>query len=151
MLSTIKAVFFRPMLGTLKVLGALAFLTGVATPAGAHHSYAMFDSEQEVTQTGVVKRFLWTNPHSILIVTIPNAQGEATDYYFEANGPGYLARNGWSRESVKPGDEITVVSHPLRDPDGAGGDLLTVTTTNGTTFYAKPGASAPTQADQGEN
>jgi hypothetical protein len=151
MVSKIHSVFSRRIQGMLKALGILALLTAVAVPALAHHSYAMFDSEQEVTQSGVVKRFLWTNPHSILIVSMPNANGELTDYYFEANGPGYLARNGWSRESVKPGDEITVVSHPLRDPDGAGGDLLTVTTTNGTTFYAKPGASAPTQADQGEN
>lgn len=148
MVSKIHAVFSRRMQGILRVLGIFAFLTVIAAPAGAHHSYAMFDSNQQVTQTGVVKRFLWTNPHSILIVSIVNPQGVLTDYYFEANGPGYLARNGWSRETVKPGDEITIVSNPLRDPEGAGGDILTVTLPDGSLLYAKPGAGP---AAQGEN
>jgi hypothetical protein len=147
MVSKIHSIFSRRIQGIMKVLGILVFLTAMALPAVAHHSYAMFDSDQEVTQTGVVTRFLWTNPHSILIVSMPNADGELTDYYFEANGPGYLARNGWSRESVKPGDEITVVSHPLRDPEGAGGDLLTVTTSDGSLLFAKPGAGPAAQGD----
>ena len=147
MASKIHAVFSRRILGMLKVLGILAFLTAMAAPAAAHHSYAMFDSDREVTQTGVVKRLLWTNPHSILIISMPDAQGELTDYYYEANGPGYLARNGWSRESVKPGDEITVVSHPLRDPEGAGGDLLTVTLPDGSILFAKPGAGPAAQGE----
>jgi len=148
MASKIHSVFSRRIQGIMKVLGILVFLTAMTSPAIAHHSYAMFDSDQEVTQTGVVKRLLWTNPHSILIISIADADGELTDYYYEANGPGYLARNGWSRESVKPGDEITVVSHPLRDPDGAGGDLLTVTLPDGSILFAKPGAGP---AAQGEN
>ncbi|MBN4075633.1 MAG: hypothetical protein COA71_08525 [SAR86 cluster bacterium] len=138
--------------GVFNLLGVLIFSAAVAAPVWAHHSYAMFDSSQDVTHIGVVKRFLWTNPHSILIVSIPNAEGELEDYYFEANGPGYLARNGWSRQSLKRGDEVTVVSHPLRDPEGSGGDLLTVTLPDGSMLFAKPGASDPaSQLDQGGN
>lgn len=124
--------------GILKVLGILAVATVIAAPAGAHHSYAMFDQSQEITVSGVVKRWYWTNPHTMLVVTVENADGEDEDYYFEANGPGILAKNGWSRTMVRPGDEVTVVSHPLRDPEATGGDIQMLTLPDGSQLSAKP-------------
>ena len=76
MLSKVQTVFSRHMLGMIKVLGILSFIAMIAAPAGAHHSYAMFDANREVTITGVVKRFLWTNPHSMLILTVEMRMGK---------------------------------------------------------------------------
>ena len=128
-------------------VGILAFAAGVATPAMAHHSAAMFDATKTVEHKGTVKRFLWTNPHSLLIVSVRNSDGQVVDYSYEANGPGYLVRNGWARQSVKPGDEITVVSHPLVDGK-PGGNLVEVTLPDGRKLSAEPRAPGLTEEQQ---
>lgn len=103
----------------------------------AHHSYAMFDLERTVTHEGTVKRFLWTNPHSLLVVTVRGSDGVEHDYNYEANGPGYLARNGWKRESLRPGDRVVVVYNPL-SAGSPGGNLVEVTLPDGTVLSAQP-------------
>ena len=68
-------------------LGSLAVL--VAAPSFAHHSTVMFDEDKEVTVTGVVKEFQFTNPHSWLLVDVTNDDGTVTTWGFEAEGPYY--------------------------------------------------------------
>jgi len=118
-------------------VGILAFAAGMAAPAFAHHSAAMFDANKTVEHTGTVKQFLWTNPHSLLVLSVRNSDGVTQDYSYEANGPGYLVRNGWVRESLKPGDKVTVVSNPLVD-GRPGGNLVEVTLADGRKLSAKP-------------
>ena len=118
-------------------LGIVAFAAGFATSALAHHSAAMFDATKTVEHKGTVKKFLWINPHSLLMVSVRNGKGEIEDYSYEANGPGYLVRNGWKRESVKAGDEITVLSNPLID-GRPGGNLVEVTLPDGSKLSARP-------------
>ncbi len=118
-------------------LGVLVFVAGFATPASAHHSAAAFDATKTVVYSGVVKQFLWTNPHTLLVLSVRNSDGVVEDYSFEANGPGYLVRNGWVRESLKPGDKITVVSNPLFD-GRPGGNLVEVTLADGRKLSATP-------------
>jgi hypothetical protein len=96
-----------------------------AGTASAHHSYASFNMTEFTDIKATVKSFLWTNPHCLLIVTVPSDDGTTVDYSIEANGPGYLVRNGWKRDSLKPGDKITVTVHPLHD-GSPGGDLVKV-------------------------
>ena len=131
----------------LTAVGALAFAAGFAAPAMAHHSAAMFDVTKTVVHKGTVKRFLFTNPHSLLIVSVRNSDGQVVDYSYEANGPGYLVRNGWARESVKPGDEVTVVSHPLVD-GMPGGNLVEVTLPDGRKLSAEPRVPGLTEERQ---
>ncbi len=84
-------------------LGIVAFAAGFATSALAHHSAAMFDNTKTVVHTGTVKQFLWTNPHSLLVLSVRNGDGVVEDYSYEANGPGYLVRTGWTREDSEAG------------------------------------------------
>jgi uncharacterized protein DUF6152 len=119
------------------VLAFAAIAAAAPAPAFSHHSAAMFDASKTVEHKGTVKKFLWVNPHSLLVVSVRNSQGEIEDYSYEANGPGYLVRNGWKRESVKPGDEITVVSNPLID-GRPGGNLVEVTLPDGSKLSARP-------------
>lgn len=128
-------------------LGILALAAVFATRVMAHHSAAMFDATKTVVHKGTVKRFLWTNPHSLLIVSVRNTDGQVVDYSYEANGPGYLVRNGWARQSVKPGDEITVVSHPLVDGK-PGGNLVEVTLPDGRKLSAEPRVPGLTEEPQ---
>ena len=93
-----------------------AFWTLVlAAPSFAHHSAVMFDDTKEVTVTGVVKEFQFTNPHSWLLVDVTSENGTVTTWGFEAEGPSTLARSGIRKSDLPPGTEITITGNPMRD------------------------------------
>ena len=92
----------------------LAVVT-VAAPLAAHHSGAMFDDKKEVTVTGVVKDFQYTNPHSWLLVDVKAADGKVTTWGFEAEGPSTMLRAGIRRSDLPPGTPITITGHPMKD------------------------------------
>ena len=131
-------------LGGLLGRAALLFSVGSVT-AFAHHSYAMFDMQKEVQVEGTVKEFRYTNPHSWIVLEVKDAAGNPTEYRVEANGPGYLARYGWKRGSLTPGDSVTVSVNPLKD-GSQGGSLNKVTFKDGHELNAKVGAPLPTPA-----
>jgi hypothetical protein len=81
----------------------------------AHHSFAAFDMSKEQTITGVVSRFDWTNPHTFIWVDVTNDKGVVETWAIEGMSPNYLGRRGWSKNSVKPGDKITVSIRPLKE------------------------------------
>jgi hypothetical protein len=102
----------QPLLSTL--VAALG-VTAIALPVLAHHSGAMFDDKKEVTVTGVVKEFQYTNPHSWLIVDVKGPDGKVTTWGFEAEGPSTLQRAGIRKSDFAPGTPVTVIGHPMRD------------------------------------
>jgi len=93
-------------------LGAFAL---IAAPSFAHHSTLMFDGAKEVTVTGVVKEFQYTNPHSWLLVDVTNEDGSVTTWGFEAEGPSTLMRAGIRKSDFSPGTEITITGNPMKD------------------------------------
>ena len=97
------------------LLGSAALVATMVVPAFAHHSAAMFDHENIVELTGVVKEFQYTNPHSWLLVDVTNEDGTVTTWGFEAEGPSTLMRAGIRKSMLPPGTEITVRGNPLRD------------------------------------
>jgi hypothetical protein len=98
-----------------------------ALPAWAHHSFAMYDRSKTGTIKGTVKIFQWTNPHVILwMVVQPEGGGAAQEWSFETTSPGVLTRAGWTRQSIKVGDRVSVEYDPLRD-GSHGGSLNSVT------------------------
>jgi hypothetical protein len=106
------------------LLAALGLSLSVlaAAPALAHHSFAMFDFDKVVTLKGTVKEFQWSNPHVILWVETDPVGSEApTLWSAELTSPGNLIRNGWTRQSLKPGDKIELEVNPLRDGKHGGG------------------------------
>lgn len=96
---------------TRVVLLALA----LTAPAFAHHSAVMFDDQKEITVTGKVKEFQYTNPHSWLLVDVQNDDGSVTTWGFEAEGPSTLTRAGIRRSDFAPGTEVTITGNPMRD------------------------------------
>jgi hypothetical protein len=96
----------------------------------AHHGSAVFDTGPEKSVAGTVKRFDWTNPHSWIWLDVPNDNGGVDTWGFEGMSPNYLGRRGWTRNSLKPGDKITVVFHPLKD-GSKGGSFVSATRPNG--------------------
>ena len=105
----------------------LAAAVSGAAPASAHHSFAMFEPTKTLTFKGTVKTFQWTNPHVILWVLVqPDGGGAAQEWSLETTSPGVLTRSGWTRQSLNPGDRVSVVLSPLRD-GSHGGSLNSVT------------------------
>jgi hypothetical protein len=94
---------------------ALSLTAGAAAPALAHHSFAMFDFQASKTVTGTVEQFDWTNPHTFIWLQVPTANGGSERYGFEGMSPNYLGRRGWSKSTLKPGDKVTVIYHPMKD------------------------------------
>ena len=130
-----------------RVVASLRRAVALSMPLHAHHSAVMFDASRSIQVKGTVKQFLWANPHCLLVLTV-NEDGNFVDYSFEGNGPGYLVHFGWKRGSVKVGDVITVISHPLYD-GRKGGDLVEVVTASGRTLFARSKPSTPGSPRQG--
>jgi hypothetical protein len=101
----------------LIIAGLIAVAAGVVS---AHHSLAAFDTSAEKTISGTVKQFDWTNPHTWIWVDVANQKGSVDTYGFEGMSPNYLARRGWTKTSVKPGDTITVTYRPMRNGSNGG-------------------------------
>lgn len=109
----------------------------LAVPAWAHHSRVMYEPEQTMTVTGTVKEFNWSNPHSWLYVIVIDESGQTVEWVLEGNSAAGLARQGWRRDSLSPGDEISVSFRPMKDGSRAG--LLGIATLNdGRTLSYRP-------------
>jgi DNA/RNA endonuclease YhcR with UshA esterase domain len=101
-------------------MNKLRILTGLILaltlmPLQAHHSTAMFDDQREITVTGIIKEFQYTNPHSWLIIDVTNDDGSVTTWGFEAEGPTTLTRSGIRKSTLPPGTKITITGHPMKD------------------------------------
>jgi hypothetical protein len=105
----------------LKLISLAAISFMFAAPAFAHHSFAMFDQEKTFTYKGVVKELEWNNPHVWLRVTVKDpASGKDLPYAFEMGSVRRSMLDGWKADSVKPGDQIAVTIHPLKDGSRGG-------------------------------
>jgi hypothetical protein len=90
----------------------------VSELASAHHSAAMFDAGKEITLTGTVKEFQWMSPHCWIQLLVPDEahpNAAPVEWGIEMDNPTGLSRHGWKPGSLKPGDRVVVVAHPLRD------------------------------------
>jgi hypothetical protein len=90
--------------------GLLAF----AVAAPAHHSFAMFDMSKSSSTKGTIKELQWTNPHVWIELTVEE-KGKPVTYGYEGAAIAVLKRVGWTKDSVKAGDVVTIVGHPFRD------------------------------------
>jgi hypothetical protein len=95
----------------------LFLVLGVAaTPAFAHHSFAVFFDDQKVIQvSGTVTDFRFTNPHAIIAFSVKNAQGQIEPWRAETNAVTLLRRRGWTKDSLRIGEIITVEGWQSRD------------------------------------
>ena len=92
----------------------LAIALGVAT-AFAHHSSAAYSNSTIVLKNATVKSLVWANPHTILTFDVKDAKGAAATWNAESGSPSALTRMGWSRNSLKAGDPVTIELFPARN------------------------------------
>lgn len=114
--------------------GALAATGALVGPSQAHHSTAMFEWGTSTDMKGVtVERWVWTNPHTFLYVR----DGEGNRWALEGMSPSHLARSGWSKRSLEPGEKVDLTYYKLRD-GRRGGFNVSVTRANGSKLQQLP-------------
>jgi len=99
-------------LGKLILLLTLLLSVGVVF---AHHGNTAYDETARVRIKGTVTEFIWTNPHSQIYLDVKDRSGKVVNWGVETNSPGILTRAGWTRRSLKAGDEITIILCPAKN------------------------------------
>ncbi len=100
-----------------KLLGAIACgLVAAAVPMLAHHSFAAeYDAAKPITLKGTVTKVEWMNPHARFYIDVKDDAGAVTNWEFELGSPNGLMRAGWTRNSLKQGDVVTVSGSLAKD------------------------------------
>ncbi len=119
------------------VIGVVAL--GIALPVLAHHSGGMFDDKKEITVSGTVREFQYTNPHSWLLVDVTGDDGKVTTWGFETEGPSTLTRAGIRKSDFTPGTPITITANPMRDGRPAGTWSRAIRTSDNKEFSPRGG------------
>jgi len=103
----------------------------------AHHSFAsQYDINQPVTLVGVVAEVEWTNPHARFYIDVESETGEVVRWNLELASPNILSRNGWTRDFLKAGDEVTVEGSRARDGTNMA-NALAVSLADGTRIISR--------------
>ena len=114
-------------------LSAATLLVGVALPAAAHHSFAIFDHSQTYTLKGTVQSFQWTNPHGYIDLAVSDGPPGIERYTLELTSINMLRRAGWKSSDVNAGDQVTAIVAPLMNGQ-QGGLLLELKMADGRTL-----------------
>ena len=119
---------------------AAATLAGLlfgAVPAITHHSFAAeYDANKPIKLTGTVSKIEWTNPHCYFYIDVKNADGKVDTWALELGNPNALLRNGWTPNSVKIGDEVTVEGTRAKDGTNLGNARTMILASTGRRLFA---------------
>jgi hypothetical protein len=103
------------MKASLNILAAVISLS-LAAPLFAHHSFAAeYDANKTVSLKGVVAKLEWTNPHIWVYIDVKSEDGQVVRWQCEGGAPNSLSRQGWTRKSLKPGDEVQIQGFLAKD------------------------------------
>jgi len=92
-----------------------------SVPAIAHHSFAAeFDAAKPIKLTGAVTKVEWMNPHTYFYIDVKDDKGATTNWGLEMGSPNGLMRQGWTRNSMKIGDVVTVEGSAAKDGSNIG-------------------------------
>jgi hypothetical protein len=113
-----------------------------------HHAANMFELKKEITVTGVVKEFQYTNPHSWLLVDVSSNDGSVVTWGFEAEGPSAMMRSGIRKSDLPPGTKLTITGRPMKNGQPAAAWVKAVRA-DGVVFDPRLGLAAPAPDNNG--
>jgi hypothetical protein len=132
------------MRSTLTGWLATAAAALAAPSASAHHSFAAeFDANSPIALTGTVTKVAWANPHTFFYIDVTNAGGDVENWALEMGSPNGLMRRGWTRDSMKIGDIVTVTGSRAKDGTFKG-NARSVTLSTGQRLFAGSSQDAET-------
>ena len=97
------------------VLGLAVWLLTAPAPGFAHHGTAGYDMDKSITLTGTVTAFDWSNPHCVIHMDVKTDKGDVQHWLLELASPIHMDRVGWTKNSMKPGDQISADTHPAKN------------------------------------
>jgi len=100
-----------------KLLRAIALSVGVflsVGPLAAHHGSAAFDVGKQLSMKGTVTEWFWANPHCFLQFDVQGDDGKNVHWIAETSNPPDMVNAGWSKTSLKPGDQVTITVEPVK-------------------------------------
>jgi len=131
------------MKSKLAVLAASAVMLWAAVPMIAHHSFAAeFDATKPLKLTGTVTKIEWMNPHAYFYIDVMDEGGKVVNWALEMGSPNGLMRQGWTRNSMKIGDQVTVEGSRAKDGSFVGNARSVTLASTGQRLFA---ASSQTQ------
>jgi hypothetical protein len=101
--------------GLLAYIVVAAGLTVGSFPLSAHHGAAEYDNTKTISLQGTVSALQYLNPHALILFTVKDDKGQTAEWTAELQSPNLLSRRGWSRSTLKPGDQVVVTGHPVKN------------------------------------
>jgi len=121
-------------------IAAVAVVIGLvlsAASARAHHSFAAeFDANQTINLTGTVTKIEWMNPHTYFYIDVKEASGQVANWGLEMGSPNGLMRAGWTRNTLKVGDVVSVEGSRAKDKAYIGNARVVVLAATGKRLFA---------------
>jgi hypothetical protein len=139
----------------IRAITTAAFVFGlliVSVPLWAHHGNAEFNTDKTVTVKGAVTEWVWANPHCFLKFDEKTSEGQVRHWVVEASNPPSMVNMGWNKYSFKPGDEVTVTMHQVKDVTKPIGRAVKVVLANGKVLdTGREGVTTGTAGDSGSD
>jgi hypothetical protein len=101
--------------GLAKICQVVVGLLLLSLPLLAHHGAAAFDATKRISMKGMVVEWFWANPHCILRFDVTNDKGEVEHWFTETSNPADMVNAGWSKQALKPGDQISITIMPVKN------------------------------------
>jgi hypothetical protein len=108
------------MANKLGIVAGIVGVVAVSVPLFAHHGAASFDTSKMVTVTGTVTEYIWANPHVLVKLDAKDDSGNVSHWVVEAWNPVTQASRGWSKNTFKPGDDVSLDINPAKNGQPVG-------------------------------